>query len=277
MSVIDLPRPLAYALGGAASSAAAQVGMLRAAADAGLEPDLIVGTSSGALNGALLADDPRYGLERLADIWVGLEPRSIISSSRTRLLRNVARRQFMYEPTPLRRLFAEHVSAHSIEALSIRFATVATDLGARTPAILDRGPLLSALLASCAIPGVFPPVERDGLRLVDGLCVANVPVRQALALGAASIVVFDGRSQGFPSPWGDVRDGVFAAFDATLKHQLRCDVEYARERVPVWCVPGQPATHVKAFRFDLAERLMEDAYRAASAHLRSDPSVLVCE
>lgn len=258
---------MAFVLGGGGSSAAGQVGMLKAVAEFGIEPDLIVGTSAGALNGALLADDPSNGIRRLEEFWVSSDRRHVVSRSRFHLLRNLAGRRYMYKNDRLSQIFAQHIEARRIEELKVRFACVATDLRNSGPAVLGSGPLLSALLATCAIPGVFPVVERDGMLLADGLCVANVPIREAVDAGAASVIVFDSRPGIPPVDHRDVRDSVFAAFTAALTHQKRRDLEYARNRVEVLDLPGRPARHVKAFDFDRSRHLIDDAYVATGTHL----------
>lgn len=241
--------------------------MLKAVTEHGIEPDLIVGTSAGALNGALLADDPGNGIPRLEEFWVRSDRRHVVSRSRFHLLRNLAGRQFMYRNDRLSQIFAQHIEARYIEDLKVRFACVATDLRSSGPAVLGSGPLLSALLATCAIPGVFPMVERDELLLADGLCVANVPIREAVDAGAASVIVFDSRPGIPPVGNRDVRDSVFAAFTAALTHQKRRDLEYARDRVEVLDLPGRPDQHVKAFDFERSRDLIDDAYFATRTHL----------
>lgn len=263
---IALPRPIAYVLGGGASSAAAQVGMLRALAERAIEPDLIVGTSAGALNGAVLADDPEAGLVRLERLWTSMDTRMLIPDTRLRRARNLAGRHHMYRNDGLSRLFEHHIAARTFEQLATRFACVATDLDEGRPAVLEAGTLLDALLATCAIPGVFPAVRRGRRTLVDGLCVANLPVRQALELGAASIVVLDGRPGTPPAgPRRDVRDTVGAAFAATIAHQARADLEHVSAHVPTWVLPGQPTERLKAFEFHRSAELIERA-RVSADH-----------
>lgn len=135
-------------------------------------------------------------------------------------------------------------------------------------ALLDTGPLAEALLATCAIPGVFLVVERDGRPLADGAYVANVPVRQAIELGAASLVVFDGRPRlASRGELKDVRNSMTAAFAASLQRQYVNDIHYARDLVPVLCLPGQPAGHIKGFDFANAGTTVQDARQAARNHL----------
>jgi NTE family protein len=268
LHVAGLPRPIAFALGGGASSAAAQVGMLAALAEHGIVPDLIVGTSAGALNGVILADDPADAVARLRDIWTTMDMRRVIPDSRLRKARQLIGRVHMYRNEGLAALFEQNLSARTFAELSLPFACVATDLDEGSAVILDEGALLDALLATCAIPGVFPTVIRNGRSLVDGLCVANLPVRQALELGAGSIIALDGRpSKPLAGPRRDVRDTMAAAFATVVARQTVSDLEYVAERVPVWSVPGQPAAQRSAFQFGDCAQLIEDAYDAASVYL----------
>ncbi len=264
----ELPRPLAYVFGGGASSAASQVGMLLAMGEMGLTPDLIVGTSAGALNGALVAQAPRDALTTLTAIWTGIEMKHLIPDSRLRRLRSLAARRHLYLNDGLRRLYDAHFCVQDIEQLAIPFACIATDLDEGTAVTLDTGPLLSALLASCAIPGVFPVVERDGRLLADGLCVANIPVRQALERGARSVAIFDGRPRLQPRRGrGDVRDVVSAAFAASLAQQCRSDIEYARQRAPTLALPGQTKARLRAFEFSHGSEIIAQAHAETLEYL----------
>jgi NTE family protein len=242
--------------------------MLAAVLELGIRPDLIVGTSAGALNGVLLAGDPANAVDRLTEIWTGCTRSRVIGDSKLRVLRNMLGGHFMYRNHRLRQLFTEHVHAESFDQLNTQFACVATDLDSGEPALLRTGPLVEALLATCAIPGVFPMVQQDGRALVDGAYVANVPVRQAIELGAASIVVFDGRPRlASRGELKDVRNSMTAAFAASLQRQYVNDIHYARDRVPVLCVPGQPADHVKGFDFSHAGTMIQEARQIAGNYL----------
>lgn len=264
----DLPHPIGFVLGGGASSAAAQVGMLEAVLDAGVTPDLIVGTSAGSLNGAVLADDPHGAVALLKETWMRCHRGLLIGDRRLRQMRNLAGGHFMFRNDRMTEFFASHLTARTFEALSTRFACVSTDLASGSVVIMDSGPLLDALLASCAVPGVFPLVRREGRLLADGGYVANVPIRQALDLGAASIVVFDGRPRiAARDDPRDVRDSMTSAFAAALNMQYQRDLEHVAARVPVLCMPGQPARHVKGLDFSRSKDLIESAHAEASAFL----------
>jgi NTE family protein len=262
-----LPRPIAFVFGGGAVSTAAQVGMLDAALRAGIHPDLVVGTSAGALNGAVLAERLGGAVAHLERVWTTCDRKTVIRGSRFRTVRNMLRGHYMFDNARLAELFGKEIGTREFAGLTIPFACVATDIDTGDPVVLQEGDLTSALLATCAIPGVFPLVEVNGSFLADGGYVANVPVRQALDLGAASMVVLDGRprigSRGSPK---DVRDAMTAAFAAALKQQYENDIAYARSRVPVLCPPGQPTGHVKGFDFEQVPSLIAGAREAAEVY-----------
>ncbi|UOX85606.1 patatin-like phospholipase family protein [Amycolatopsis sp. FBCC-B4732] len=245
--------------------------MLAAVLGAGVRPDLIVGTSAGALNGVVLADDPRNAVARLTAVWSSCDRSRVIGDSRLRQVRNLLGGHYMFRNKRLAGLFTAEVTARSFAELTIPFACVATDLATGEPALLEQGDLVDALLATCAIPGVFPLIRRDGKLLADGGYVANVPIRQAIDLGAASLVVFDGRprlaTRGEPK---DVRDSTTAAFAAALNRQYVNDIEFARETMPVLCLPGQPTGHVKGFDFGNSAKMISDAQDASRHFLRQD-------
>jgi NTE family protein len=244
--------------------------MLRALAERDLFPDLIVGTSAGALNGALLAEEHLGAAARLTELWLSFDRRSLIPDRPGTRLRNLAGRRHLYSDEGLRALIRAYVHSETFAQLGTAFACVATDLDSGEPVVLDSGPLVTALLATCAIPGVFPMVLRDGRHLADGLCVANIPVRQALDLGAGSIIALNGRTNIQPARGRrDVKDVVSAAFAAALAQQSRADLEFAAARVPTIVMPGQPPGRLKAFHFGATAAVIEDAYRASRDFLES--------
>jgi NTE family protein len=263
-----LPRPTAFVFGGGAASTCTQVGMMAAVLDIGMRPDLIVGTSAGALNGVVLADAPDEAVARLTRIWTGCDRGTVIGDSRLRQLSNLLGGQFWFRNRRLAELFAGEVGVRTFEELVTPFACVATDLDAGDPITLRAGDLVDALLATCAIPGVFPLVRRGDRILADGGCVANVPIRQAIELGAASLVVFDGRPRMVSrGDFRDVRASMTAALAAALKQQYECDLGHARRLMPVLCLPGQPSQHVRGFDFTDVAALIGAAHDAARAYL----------
>ena len=178
-----LPRPVALVLSGGGVCGAAQVGAAHVLERRGFAPDLIVGTSVGALNGVVAAAFPHEAASLLDQMWTRLRRRDAFPINRSRS------RASIFDDRGLRNLIARAGLPSDIEQLTVPFTAVAMDLASGGEVLLDHGDLESALLASAAIPGVLPPVERGGLQLVDGAAVACVPVRAAVVQGAASVVV----------------------------------------------------------------------------------------
>ncbi len=187
----SLPRPIAYVLGGGASYGSVQVGHLRALAETDLAPDFVVGTSVGSLNGAILAENPAAAPGRLQDLWDGMTRQAVFGKFLGTAV-NLAKGKASAVPnTGLRAVIEGALQARTFEDLRVPHTAVATDFDTGEPVGIGEGDLVSALLASAAIPLVFPPVTRGERKLVDGGIVANVPIGIAADQGAATIVVLD--------------------------------------------------------------------------------------
>src|SRR5215208_2782672 len=183
---------VAFVLSGGASLGAIQVGMLQALAEREIRPNVIVGTSAGAVNGAFLAGR-EFSLEtvdELADVWLGMRRGRVFPAEPlTGLLGFLGARRNLVPAGALRRLITRHVEYDRLEDLPIPLHVIACDVLTGTEVRISRGPLVKAVLASAAIPGVFPPVEWNGRLLIDGGVVNNTPLSHAMALGAREIYV----------------------------------------------------------------------------------------
>jgi NTE family protein len=167
----------AFVLSGGASLGAIQAGMLQALYERNVEPDLIVGASSGALNGAFIAARPQTvaTATELADIWIGLRRRQVFPlNAFTGLIGFAGLRENMVPASGLRRLIGQHLTTERVEQLRVPFHAVATDVRTGTDVRLSNGPLVDAILASAAIPGLLPSVEWEGQRAKD-LCPVDRP------------------------------------------------------------------------------------------------------
>src|ERR1700677_1360118 len=178
--------PVAVVFQGGGSLAAPQVGMLRALCEAGVVPDLVIGSSAGALNAVAFASDPGLpGVGRLESVWMSLRRRRVAPFSVRAALAAVAGRgDGLVSNSALRALIESAAVAGTLGGTSIPAHVVATDLASGAPVVLSAGETVLALLASCAFPGLYPPVAVGERLLVDGGVSADVPVLQAEALGA---------------------------------------------------------------------------------------------
>ena len=182
----------AFVLSGGAALGAIQVGMLRALYDREIEPDLIVGTSVGAVNGAFIASRPFTSAttDELAEIWRGLGRGQVFPlNPLTGFLGFFGARTHLVPERGLRQLLIEHIEFERLEQTTVPFHVITTDVLTGGEVRLSRGPAIDAVLASAAIPGIFPPVDWGHRHLMDGGIANHAPISDALELGAERIYV----------------------------------------------------------------------------------------
>lgn len=259
-----LPAPVAYVLGGGGAYGAVQMGMLRALALSDLRPDLVVGTSVGSINGAIVAADPGRAAAALAELWPQIDRKQVFPGRViTHAIATAGGRPYLFDPGPLAELLAAYLPVASVEELAVPFTAVATDLDTGEIVLIDEGDLRQALLASSAIPGVFPWVERDGRRLVDGGLGAMVPVRQAVDLGAASVVVLDcGQYRPSSRRPDGLLDVLVQSLAIAARQQVTSDLAVA-ENLPVVYLPAPHAIRSTLFDFAHTGPLADSAYADA--------------
>jgi NTE family protein len=270
MSIADLPRPVGYVLGGGGSLGAVQVGMLQALGERDIPPDVVAGTSVGSLNGVMLALDPKSAANRLSHLWSRLTrdqvfPGRWLAQART-LQHN---RTHLFPSTGLANVITDFIGADLTFAdLALPFAAITTDIATARPHVLRDGPLLPALLASSAIPGIYPPVELGSLRLYDGGLVANVPMRQAVAMGARSLVVLDCNFPGsIPEASGSIAEVLFYTVMVTIRTQAVLEAPLVATDVPVVYLHGPEPLRISPLDFRHTGALIEAAYEAARVFL----------
>src|SRR5438552_2315629 len=167
----------AFVLSGGGSLGAVQVGMLRALFETGIRPDMLIGTSVGAVNAAWVAGRPEPdGMGELEDIWLGLRRQDVFPLSPVTGVRGLlGRANHFISNSSLRRILETHIPYRRLEEAAIPVHIVATELKSGRATILASGPAVPALLASCAIPAVFRPVEIGGRDYVDGGALSHRP------------------------------------------------------------------------------------------------------
>jgi len=178
---------VAFVLSGGASLGAVQVGMLQALYERDITPQLIVGTSAGAINGAFIASRPQtvQTANELAGIWRTVRRGQIFPLNPLSSLRGfLGSRDHLIPSSGLRKLVAEHSQHPLLEQMPIEFHVVAVDVVTGEELLLSRGPTLDAVLASGAIPAVLPPVAWEGRTLMDGGVANNTPISHAVDLQA---------------------------------------------------------------------------------------------
>ncbi|MCC5948429.1 MAG: patatin-like phospholipase family protein [Nitriliruptoraceae bacterium] len=265
----------AVVLGGGGVHGAVQVGMLRALAERGIVPDLIVGTSVGALNGAVLAASPDDAVERLTGLWTSLGESSPFEASLLERATTFARtRTHLHSDHRLRRLLLAHLPVRRFEDLAIPFACVAASIERAGARWFDRGPLLDALMASSAVPGLLPPAVVDGEHHLDGGLVDSIPIGRALDAGASTIYVCQvGRvEQPLEVPRSPFEVGL-VAFEIARRHRFVEVMSRLPEDVDVHVLPSGVElgmTDPAQFRYRDVSRVayrIDRAYEASRDHL----------
>jgi NTE family protein len=268
-------RPVAFVLGGGGIHGAAEVGMIRALLEHGIVPDLVLGTSIGALNGAILAADPDTALERLCELWTGVDANNPFDASLLEQASTFARtRTHLHGNHRLQRLLRVALPVRSFEELAIPFQCVAASIEAASARWFHTGPLIDALLASTAVPGLLPPVEVDGEHHLDGGLVDSIPVGRAEELGARVIHVLQvGRVEQpltLPTkPW----QVATVAFEIARRHRFVEEMAAIGPGIEVHVLPtGAPmepgdTAQLRYRDTSSVSRRIETAYEAARAYL----------
>ena len=180
----------AFVLGGGGVLGAHEVGMLQALSEAGIAPDVVVGTSVGAINGAFVAADPGAAAERLGQLWQGDALRHAFSETLWGRAARLARSgSHLHSIEPLRQMLDGRLPGSDFADLELPFHCVAASIEHACARWFSSGPIVPAVLASCAVPGLMPPVAIDGEHYFDGGLVDSIPVGHAIAMGARTIYV----------------------------------------------------------------------------------------
>jgi NTE family protein len=248
-------------LAGGGSFGAVQAGMLRALVAYGIVPDLIVGSSVGAINGAYFAGVPNAGgVAQLEAIWRSLHRREVFPVTWRSLLGLFTHRNFLVDPGGLRRVIEERLPFRELEHAAIPLHVVATDLIAGGSVRLSSGPVVEAVLASCAIPAAFPPVRIGERYLIDGAVASNTPISVAVELGAKRVVVLPtGFACALEAPPRDAIGCALHAITLLIARQLVIEIERCREQVEIITVPPLCPLSVSPYDFSHAAELIERA------------------
>jgi NTE family protein len=187
----NAPSRPALVLGGGGAYGVVQAAYVHAAHEAGFRPELVVGTSVGALNGAWVALHPHESAELLR-IWLGLDRLRILQLNPLRLARKIARTPLgICDNDIVPRLITDHLGGQRFEDAEMPLAVVATSLTRSCKHVFTSGSLEDAILASTAIPGVYDPIEIEGELFVDGCLTASVDLVTAVEMGATEILAVD--------------------------------------------------------------------------------------
>ena len=263
-------------LGGGGVLGAGEVGMLRALLEAGITPDLVVGTSVGALNGAFLAADPTVETTvRLAALWNELSAAGGVFSGSfvERAATAVRSRTHLHRRGPLRQLLADHLPVERIEDLAVPFQCVAAAVERAAEHWFTEGSLSDAVMASCAVPGLLAPVRIGDEHFLDGGLVNSIPVSRAVDLGARTVYVLQvGRIERPLAPPTRPWEVALVAFESARRHRFAADIARLPEHVAVHVLPtgDEVPEGLKALRYRDVRRVgqrVDKAYEATTAYL----------
>ncbi|MEV0160057.1 patatin-like phospholipase family protein [Nonomuraea fuscirosea] len=264
----------AFVLGGGGVLGAHEVGMLRALDEAGIRPDLVVGTSVGALNGAVVAAAPGEAVGLLADLWSSDIVRTAFAGSWVARLSTLARTGTHLHPIgPLRGVLTKTLRASRIEELQVPFQCVAASVERAAAHWFTGGPLVEAVLASCAVPGLLPPVVIGGEHFYDGGLVHSIPIGRAVLLGARRVFVLHvGRIERPLSPPRRFWEVGMVAFEIARRHRFAEDLATLPPGVEVHVLPAGLTEPLSPLRYRDVSQIsasIERAYQASSRYLRN--------
>ncbi|MEA2683341.1 MAG: hypothetical protein QOK05_1669 [Chloroflexota bacterium] len=265
---------VAFVLSGGASLGAAQVGMLQALAEAGARPDLVVGSSAGALNGAWIAwHYDEESLRQLEAIWRAVRRADLFPvSPRAAVGGLMGRRGGLIPSQGMEAFISRHLNFERLEQALVPLHVVTTDIVTGSEVVLSSGPALPALMASVAIPGIFAPVTIDGRALVDGGIANNTPISVAVALGADEAYVLP---TGDPSTIGVApKSALGVAVQATMLmawQRQAGDIARFERQVRLHVLPTPRSLRTSPVDFGHSGELIDESRQLTREWLRHQP------
>lgn len=261
----------AFVLSGGGSLGAVQVGMLSALHDHGIRPDLLVGTSAGALNAGYLGTHgfTKETVESLGKLWRNTRRSNVFPFDPLRQLLAVGgRRRSLCSSAPLHRVISSNLPASTFDALQIPVHVVTTDTMSGEELLLSSGDLHSAVLASAAIPGIFEPVEREGRFLMDGGVSNNIAISQAVTLGAERVIVLPaGYACALATPPQTPIAAALHALTVLIEQRLIVEIAALRDRVEIVVLPPLCPLSISPADFSAAQSLMVRAHVSSNEWL----------
>lgn len=256
---------IGLALSGGGTRGAWQIGGLRALEERQVLPALVSGSSAGAINAAWYALHGRE-IDRLEDIWLSLRQRDIFPGNPLTVLRNFLRRGYLYSSDALERLLRRYVGNATFEDCSISCSIVAVRLSDGQRVVFDSGELVPAVMASAAIPGVYPPYPIGGELYLDGGLLDFLPLRSLFDRGATELYAFDCSFYAR----GSGATAVVVDRAARIGSQFAVERELARHRdagLRIHLLRPELPESLDSRDFSLTARLVRDGYLYTSREL----------
>jgi NTE family protein len=266
----------AFVLGGGGVLGAAEVGMLRALFEREIGPDLVLGTSVGALNGAMVARDPTPAvIDRMAELWTSAAANGdVYGDRRLRTVRRaMATGTHIYSPKRMTERLREEFGELTFEELPVRFQVCASSIERAAEHWFDSGPVVEAIVASAAVPGLLPPARVGDEHFLDGGIVNSIPVGRAVQLGADRIFVLQVGRIDRPlkpprKPWEVAR----VSFEIARRHRFAREMSELPEDVEAHVLPARGTSSrddsLLAHRdFAGVQRRIDETYQASLEYL----------
>jgi NTE family protein len=272
---------LAVVLGGGGILGGHEVGMLRALAERSIRPDVVLGTSVGAINGAFFAADPTTaGVEHLSELWREPTLAEVSAGDLLRRVTTLARSGTHVQSfEQARDRLSRALPVQRVEELTVPFQCVAASIERAAEHWFDSGPLADVVLASCAVPGILPPVKIGDEHFIDGGIVNSIPVARAVALGATDIYVLQvGRLEKPLQPPRWPWEVGLVAFEVARRHRFAHDLSSLPDEVHLHVLPtggsAAPAYNDIAGQLRIrrtarsVQRQIDASYEASLKYLR---------
>lgn len=261
----------ALVLSGGGNLGAVQVGMMAALRERHVVPDILVGTSVGGLNAAYVGQRgmTEDALADLAHVWARLRRRDVFPFDPKRhLLALGGRRPSLCGSEGLRRLTVANLPYRRLEDGVVPVHLLATNVLTGEEVCLSGGDAVSAVLASAAIPGVFPPVEREGLVLCDGGVVNNAGISRAVGLGADHIYVLPaGYACALSRPPVGALASAMHAVSLLTHRRLLLEVAELADRVDLHVLPPLCPVSLSPLDFGRATQLVRRGFQTTQEWL----------
>jgi NTE family protein len=261
----------AFVLSGGAALGAIQAGMLTALYERDIEPDLVVGTSVGAVNGAFIASRPfaRETTDELAEIWHRLDRGQVFPLNPVSgFLGFFGARRHLVPERGLRDLLHEHIEFGRLEQASVPFHVITTDVLNGEEVRLSEGPAVDAVMASAAIPGVFPPVRWRDRYLMDGGIANHAPISDAVELGAERVYVLPtGISCDLAEPPHGALGMLLHSMSLLLMRRMQVEIELLADRAELIVLPPPCRPAVSPIDFSRSDELIQRGAEDSAAYL----------
>jgi NTE family protein len=260
-------------LGGGGNLGDCEVGMLQAVLEHGIVPDLVVGTSVGAINGASIAADPSpETVEQLRNVWLTLGEERVFASPFGGAGNLIRKGTHLHSNEALRRMIERLLPVRTFEELAVPFQCVAASIERAAEHWFSEGPLVEAILASAAVPALLPPVEVEGEHYVDGGIVNSIPVERAVELGATELYIMQvGRIERPLRPPRNLLQVATVSFEIARRHRFAREMAALPAGIRSHVLPsgqeGSESVQIRYRDFSKAALRIVRAYDATSEYL----------